>query len=157
MKGKVKIVSVLLLCLLLTGCNNQFAEQEYDSNEKIAQTQDRYAKEVSVFNSVEGGYTLTVSKFDGRETLWTDTLEENQDMEMEISFRLTEGQAKLVHIDEEGNVTTIIECLPETSTDGFVVKTVALTSGANRLKIVGYDCEEVELTMLFAQEVLQTK
>lgn len=157
MTGKFKTILMILCFVFLTGCNNQFAEQEYDSNEKIAQTEDRYAKEVSVFNSVEGGYTLTVSKFDGRETLWTDTLEENQDMEMEISFRLTEGQAKLVHIDGEGNVTTIMECTPETSTDGFVAKTVSLTSGVNRLKIVGYDCEEVELTMLFAREVLQTQ
>ena len=72
-------------------------------------------------------------------------------MEIDFSFSISEGQAKIVHIDAAGNVTTIIECLPETSTDGFVTKTIALKSGENRLKIVGYDCEDVDLKMLFEE------
>lgn len=140
---------IVLICLILTGCNNGFAEREYDSDDKISQMEDRYTKNVSVFNTIDGGFSLTVSGFDGRETLWSDIIEKNQDIEMEISFSLSEGRAKIVHIDEEGNVTTIIECLPETSTDGFVTETVSLKKGENRLKIVGYDCDDVELEVLF--------
>ncbi len=134
----------------MTGCSNKFAEKEYDSVGKIVENEDRYAKKSSVFNSIDGGYSLTVSKFDGRQTLWTDTLENSQSVEIEISFVLTEGQAKIVHIDAEGNVTTLIECTPETSTDGYVTKTVSMTSGENRLKIVGFDCENIDLEMLFS-------
>lgn len=148
---KFKLLLFVSLCLFMTGCDNGFAKQEYDSNEKISQIQDHYAKECSVFNPIDGGYALTVSKFDGRETLWADTLEEDQNIEIDFSFILSEGQAKIVHIDAEGNVTTVIECLPENSTDGFVTKTVSLKSGENRLKIVGYDCEDVELKMLFEE------
>lgn len=146
-----KIISVLVLslCLIMTGCENEFAEQEYTSEEKISQKEDRYAKVNSVFNSVDGGYVLTVSEFDGRETLWSDTLDENKTIEIEISFALSAGQSKLVHIDAEGNVTTVIECTPETSTDEFVTKAIELRQGENRLKIVGYDCEDVYLEMLF--------
>ena len=79
-------------------------------------------------------------------------LDENENIEVDFSFTLSKGQAKVVHIDDDGNVTTIIECLPETSTDGFVTKTISLKSGLNRLKIVGYDCEDVELKMLFKEE-----
>lgn len=147
---KLKIICITLLCLFMTACSNEFARQEYDSDEKIAQMEDRYAKEVSVFNSIDGGYSLTVSKFNGRETLWTETVEDDQDIEMDFSFRLSKGQAKIVHVDSEGSVTTVIECMPETSTDGFVTKTVSLKSGKNRLKIVGYDCEDVELKVLLA-------
>ena len=68
---------------------------------------------------------------------------------IDFSFSLSKGQAKIVHVDAEGNVITIIECSPETVTDGFVTKTFSLKSGKNRLKIVGSDCEDVELTMLF--------
>lgn len=148
-----KIISLLVisLCLCMTGCGNEFAEQEYASDEKISQEMDRYAKVKSLFNAVDGGYVLTVSEFDGRETLWSDTLEESQTIEIEISFALSAGQAKLVHIDAEGNVTTVIECEPETSTDGFVTKEVELKQGENRLKIVGYDCEDVYLEMLFVE------
>lgn len=146
---KLKIVGISLLCLLLTACSNGFAKREYEANEKISQNADRYAKEVSVFNSIDGGYSLTVGKFNGRETLWTEILEDNQDIVIDFSFRLTKGQAKIVHIDSEDNVTTVIECTPETSTDGFVTKTVSLKRGKNRLKIVGYDCQNIDLMILF--------
>ena len=134
----------------MTGCSNKFAENEYDSVEKIIESEDRYVKESSVFNSIDGGYSLVVSKFDSRQTLWTDTLEESQSVEIEFSFLLTEGQAKIVHIDADGNVTTLIECTPETSTDGYLTKTVSMTTGENKLKIVGFDCENIDLKMLFA-------
>lgn len=148
---KILMLLVVSLCLFMTACSNEFAKREYDSDDKISQQEDRYAKETSIFNPIEGGYSLIVSKFDGRETLWSAVLEENQDMEVDFSFSLSAGQAKIVHIDAEGNVTTVIECLPETSTDGFVTKTIALKSGENRLKIVGYDCEDVDLKMLFEE------
>lgn len=148
---KLKIILISLLCLIMTSCSNEFAKREYDSNEKISQIADHYAKEVSVFKSIEGGYSLTVSKFNGRETLWEGTVEENQDMKIDFSFILSKGKAKIVYIDDEDNVTTVIECTPETSTDGFVTKTVSLKSGKNRLKIVGYDCEDIDLRMLFTE------
>jgi len=102
---------------MMTACSNEFAKREYDSDEKIAQNTDHYAKEVSVANSTNGEYSLTVSKFNGRETLWEKTIKENQDIEIDFDLSLSKGQAKIVYIDSEDNVTTVIECLPETSTN----------------------------------------
>lgn len=136
------------LCLFMTACSNEFAAEEYDDNNKISQN-DRYAKEMSVFNTEDGGYSFTASKFSGRETLWTKSLKADRDLEINFKFGLSNGKAKVVHVDSEGNVTTLIECTPDTSTDGFVTKTISLSSGRNRLKIVGYDCEDIDLTMLF--------
>lgn len=144
------IIWIMVICMFMTGCNNRFAENEYNSVDKIVESEDRYAKESSVFNPIDGGYSLTVSKFDGRQTLWTDTLENNENIEFEFSFALTNGQAKVVHIDAKGNVTTLIECTADTSTDGYVTKTVSMKSGENRIKIVGYDCENIDLEMLFS-------
>lgn len=148
---KIKIVLLSLLCLLLTSCGNEFAKREYDSDEKISQMADHYAKEISVRKSIDGGFSFTASKFDGRETLWEERIEENQDMEIDVSFCISKGRAKIVSIDDEGHVATVIECTPETSTDEFVTKTVSLKGGKNRLKIVGYDCEDVDLKMLFTE------
>lgn len=149
---KFRIVLVCLLCLMMTACSNEFAKREYDSDEKIAQNADHYAKKVSVSKSINGEYSLTISKFNGRETLWEETIKENQDVEIDLDFSLSKGQAKIVYIDSEDNVTTVIECLPETSTDGFVTKTLPLKRGKNRLKIVGYDCEDIDLKMLFTDK-----
>lgn len=146
---KLRFILIGLLCLLMTACSNEFAKREYDSDEKIAQTADRYAKEASVGNSTDQKYSLRVAKFNGRETLWEETSKENQDVEIDFSLSISNGQAKIVHIDKDDNVTTVIECSPDTSTDGFVKKTVSLKSGKNRLKIVGYDCEDIDLKIQY--------
>ena len=129
---------------------NEFAEREYDVDEKISQG-DRYAKEMSVFNTIDGGYSLTVAKFDGRETLWTKTLEKDQDLEVNIDFSLSNGRAKVVYVDDKGNVTTVVECTPDNLTNGYITKNISLKAGQNELKIVGYDCEDVDLKMLFEE------
>lgn len=55
---KLRFILIGLLCLLMTACSNEFAKREYDSDEKIAQTADRYAKEASVGNSSNQKYSL---------------------------------------------------------------------------------------------------
>ncbi len=146
---KLKITLISLLFLLMMACSNEFARQEYNSNEKIALINDHYAKEISVFNSTNEEISLTISKFNGRQTLWTKKLEKNEDMKIKLSFCLSKGQAKIVHIDNDNNVTTVIECVPDTSTDGFVTKTISLKNGQNRLKLVGYDCENIDIKIQF--------
>ena len=46
---------IVTLCFCLTGCGNEFAKKEYDSDEKIAKAEERYAKDSSVFNPIDGG------------------------------------------------------------------------------------------------------
>lgn len=82
-------------------------------------------------------------------------LKEEQSVEIEFSFTLTEGKAKIVHIDADGNVTTLIECTPDTSTDGYLTKTVSMTPGVNKLKLVGFDCENIDLKMLLEVDMYE--
>lgn len=144
-----KIIVVLLFALCLIGCSNTYAKEEYDSLEKLASQGDRYSKEGSVFNPIEGGYSLTVSKFDGRQSLFTWHLAEDADLTMEIICSLTAGTGKLIHVDSDGNVTTIVECNKETS--AAVIKTISLKQGRNDIKFVGYDCEKLDLKMYFEE------
>ena len=150
-----KIVIIVLICLIicvtigLTGCGNNFAKQEYNDAEKIVQIDDRYAKDNSVFNPIDGGYSLTVSKFNGRQTLWNKTLEKSSEIEMQLDLGISSGSAKVVYIDCNNNVTVLIECSQNGSNEQKEKKTVSLTSGSNRLKIVGYDCKDIDLKILF--------
>lgn len=152
MMKKIKYAVLLVLCLGFLGCNNEFANEDYDNAEKIAASGDRCAKEMSVFNHVNGEYTLTVSKFNGRETLWTKYYKEACEVTLEVSLALSEGQAKLVHIDADDNVTTLVECTPEICSEESVTVPVAMQKGENRLKIVGYDCKDLELKMVLDGE-----
>lgn len=148
MKRISRYFAVLFMCIILTGCSNGFAQKEYNAIDKIAEVKDRYATESYVFSPIDGGYSLVVARFDGRETLWTKTLEDNKDIEIEIKLSLSKGTAKVVHIDEDGGVITILECTEDNSADGYVTKTVSLKKGLNRIKIVGYGCRDIDLELL---------
>lgn len=145
-----KLLPVLLLCLslFLCGCSNEYAQKEYNADDKIANQGDRYSKERSIFNPTEGGYSLEVGKFDGRETLWDQKYDEGKDIEIQMKLTLTSGKAKIVSIDDEDHVTTILECTPDTVESDYVTKTVSLTKGRNRIKIVGAGCKDVSFQML---------
>ena len=150
-----KNIIIVLICLIvcvtigLTGCGNEFAKQEYNDAEKIAQIEDRYAKDNSFSNHIDGGYTLTVSKFNGRQTLWNKTLEKSTEIEIQIDLNITSGNAKVVFIDSNNDITVLIERLQNDSNEQTATKTVSLTNGLNRLKIVGYDCENIDLKLFF--------
>ena len=148
MKKKLILLCVLL-CLCFSGCSNTYAKEEYDSLEKLASQGDRYSKEGSVFNPVEGGYSFTVSKFDGRQTLHTWNLSDDKELSMKIICSLTDGTGKLIHVDADGNVTTLVDCNKETS--AAVIKTISLKQGRNDIKFVGYDCEKLDLKMYFEE------
>ena len=146
---KFKLFFALLFVFCLIGCNNTYAKEEYDSLEKLASQGDRYSKEGSVFNPIEGGYSFTVSKFDGRQTLYTWNLSEDTELSMQILCSLTGGTGKLIHVDAEGNVTTLVECDSENS--AAVIKTISLKQGRNDIKFVGYDCKNLDLKMYFEE------
>ena len=145
------IVFSLILCVTIgfTGCGNEFAKQEYNDDEKIVQVADRYAKSNSVFNPIEGGYSLNASRFDGRETLWEKTLEDSAEIEIQIDLNITSGNAKVVFIDNNNDITVLIEHLQNNFNELTTTKIVSLTNGLNRLKIVGYDCENIDLKLFF--------
>lgn len=145
------ILFSLILCVTVsfTGCGNEFAKQEYNDDEKIVQIADRYAKSNSVFNPIEGGYSLTALQFDGRETLWEKKLEDNAEIEIQIDLNITSGNAKVVLIDNNNDITVLIERLQNNSNELTTTKIVSLTNELNRLKIVGYDCENIDLKLFF--------
>lgn len=145
--NKLKAFLLLgLICVILAGCSNVFAKKDYYDTNKIAAVEDRYAKRNSASNSNASGYLLNVEEFNGRETVWTKTLEKSEDINVEIKLSLTEGIVKIVHVDEMGNVTTIIECTPDNCVEN-TMKTVSLGSGINRIKVVGYRCRNIELKL----------
>lgn len=133
--------------MLVTGCSNEFAKTQYDSNDKIAEKSDRYLKSYSSTNSVGDSVTFTAGDFDGRETLWSRKYSEDQEVNVKITFTIASGKAKLVHIDDDANVSTIVECTSDSTVDEATTYIVTMKEGKNRFKLVGYDCEDVDLYM----------
>lgn len=152
MKKVVSSILILLVCcsaICLTGCSNDFAKQEYNDNKKIVQNSWRYSSVKSVFKTIDGGYSFTAWKFDGRQNLLKITRKRNEEMEVRYDLSISSGYVKVVCIDSDDNLTVLVECTQDDSTEQSGAKTVALTSGLNIFKIVGYDCKDVSLKLYF--------
>ena len=50
-------------------------------------------------------------------------------------------------IDEDGNVSTVVECTPDSEVNELTTYSIQLKEGKNRLKFVGYDCKNVTFYM----------
>lgn len=145
----MKKISVLLtaaFCVLFAGCNNRFAEEEYTVTSIIA-ANDRYAETGWNSESFYNGFHVKAKSFDGRETLLTNT---NPDNAFEItattSFSLSGGTAKIVLIDNGGNVSTVAECSVENSAQ-LIETQVTIPEGNCVFKLVGYGCKNVDIQM----------
>lgn len=140
---KTAVILAAALCLTMTACSNEFAEQEYDSAEKIVQSGDRYATSLSASTWINNELSYSAGSFDGRETLWSEIVIDEVTVEISVSLSLDEGMAKLVYIDPDDNITELIE-----STYGKdISRTITMPEGENRIKLVGYGCKELELEM----------
>ncbi len=144
---KIIVTLILLLGVLLTGCSNGFAKSEYDNNELIAEDTDRYAKSVSVLNVVGNSIKFTVGSFDGRQKLWSESYDSDRNVLISLKLTLESGMAKIVHIDSDNNVEVIAECDGGKANDEPIVYNIAMSKGENRIKIVGYECKELNVDM----------
>ena len=101
-----------------------------------------------------GGATCSASKFDGRYTVWTYTSTEDMSIAVSVSVGMSKGTAKVVHVDGSGKVTRLAAC--ESSggekSQSSADTVVRLTKGENRIKLVGYDCEDIEMSYLPVQQ-----
>lgn len=144
---KAIISAVLLIFVLLTGCSNEFAKEQYDDTDLIISSVDRYAKTMAVMSSADNKITFTAQQFDGRETIWSGNYEEYRNVDVEFTFSISSGKAKLVFIDSEGKLENIAEITPDSVIDVTMQYTALMREGVNRIKLVGYDCKDLELNM----------
>lgn len=144
---KTIISAILLFCILMGGCSNAFAKEQYDDTDLIIGSADRYAKSMAIMNTVDNKITFTAEKFDGRETIWSVLYEDYRNVDVEFTFKISSGKAKLVFIDSEGNLENIAEITPDSVIGDTMQYTALMREGNNRIKIVGYDCENLELNM----------
>lgn len=133
-------------CVFFTGCSNRFAEEQYSDVSAIA-AGDRYAETGFTKTTTYNEIRVKAKSFDGRETLLTNT---NSNSAFEItavtSFSLSGGTAKLVLIDDDGNVSTVAECSADNSAQ-LIETRITIPNGEGVFKLVGHGCKDVDMLM----------
>lgn len=140
--------------MLFSGCSNAFAKDEFDNDQQIAAS-DHYAATKLKTTEQTGGSTLGASKFDGRLTVWTYTSDEDMAIAVNVSVGMAKGTGKVVHVDGSGKVTRLVGF--EYASGGAKTKSsadtvVRLTKGENKIKFVGYDCEDVDMACVLVRQ-----
>lgn len=144
-----KIISVFMcvmlcfVCLILGGCDTEFAKELYSDDEEIASS-NHYVTSGSVKNNTSSGFTGSYGKFDGCETIKNYSTNKEAVKKFNIKLSLAEGQAKIVLVAPDNTVTVIAECKGGESFSQSVE--LNMTKGGYKFKLVGYDCEDVKIS-----------
>lgn len=141
---KLAIMLITVVCLTFTGCSTAFSSEEYGLDAEIA-ANDRtawsnYQAKVVAYNAMQ----VNAKSFNGHETLVTTQTDHDYEVTAIVSLSLSKGKFKLVNVDSNGNVSTVAEL--SAGNGPLLTETrIIRTKGDNKLKLVGYDCKNVQM------------
>ena len=144
MKKGLQIVFALLLCLSLAGCSTDYAKEEYYNNSVIAARGDHCSKMLWKTTQTTFSATCSAKKFNGNSKIYECAITQEGPMIINCSLSVKSGVAKLVYVDWYDSVTTLVECTPDNPSVDSVDVEVNVNPGKCRIKLVGYDCEELD-------------
>lgn len=142
MKKICRVILVTILCLVLAGCDTSYAKEEYNMDSKIASRGDHCFAMAKKGTTFPYSATYKAKEFGGNTTMYKCAVTKAGDIDITCSLSLTSGVAKLVYVDNYDSVTTIVECTPDNPVESVVVP-VDVELGKCRIKLVGYDCENI--------------
>ena len=79
--------------------------------------------------------------------MWSKSYDSDRNILVSLKLTLESGTAKIVHIDSDNNVEVIAECDGGKINYDSVVYNILMSKGENRIKIVGYECKELNIDM----------
>ncbi len=144
MKKSIFIILALAICLSLSGCNTDYAKEEYNNDSVIADRGDHCSKMVWKENQTTYTATCSANKFNGNSNIYECTITKDGPITITCSLSLKNGVAKLVYVDWYDTVTTLVECTPDNPSIDSADVEVYVNSGKCRIKLVGYDCEDID-------------
>lgn len=121
------------LCLTLAGCDQ---DDRYDDISALGGSANSYSAVSFVQTTVNGVRSGSVGKLSGTYELWNCRSQNHDQATLTYTFEVTNGKAKLVFADPDGNVETLVEC---SAGDGPAQGTLTLdlSVGTSRIKLAG--------------------
>ena len=153
MKNRMRSCLVALAAgMMITGCAFTMnpGKRFYDNEKGIAGQTNSY--NLTNYSGSQDDNTVSGSaeKMEGMDTIWNYTASDDTEVILSWKLSVSSGKAKLVLIDPDGNLSTLVEC--EASSDGEQEGsgTFEIKQGENRVKLVG--AEETALEFEFTAD-----
>lgn len=129
---KYKILFILLLCILFSGCSSpsEYQKSIYNDEKLITQEGDSYfSKEID--NSKEN--LIYLRDFTGSYTIWEKETEESTNIDINIEYKTKKGNCKIILIKDKEIYKVI------TTNEKTIDKKVnySLSPGKYKIKIIG--------------------
>lgn len=146
MKKFFFILSILTFTFILSGCSNDYVKKLYSNESKIVSSANSFNLSIDSQklsdNNFTGSFTL-----DGMDTLWSYDAPEDLSINLTTTLLLHNGASKLVLIDGNKKVQTLIEKKGENKKEVSEIIRLDLKKGENRIKILAKDNAKIDLTI----------
>lgn len=149
MKKRLKLAAALLFFSSFAACSTNPMTAVYDSDVKIAGPSNTYNL-TNIEQSIDGqNYICDVERFEGMDTIWTYEAPADETSELNCLISVSSGKLKLVLIEPDNTLTTIVELTAETGQEDSRTFPLNLKKGENRIKVVtGADTQfDMELSV----------
>ncbi|MEG0857896.1 MAG: hypothetical protein RSG52_15635 [Terrisporobacter sp.] len=140
---RIIITGCIISALVISGCSTNM-KSVYSSTDKISSNSNSFNLN-DESQTIDNQSYVGKLEFEGMDTIWSYNAENNEGVELSYLLSIAKGKAKLVLINSNGDVETIIENEDnDQPTDMNSVK-LSLTEGENRIKLVAQDNAQIEL------------
>lgn len=136
-KGWKIIIIASLTIMLVSGCALNTGVRVYNNEKALAADYSSY--NLINFSSSQSGNTVSGSaeKLEGMDTIWKYDADELTEVNISFSLTVTSGKAKLVYVDPDGTVSTLLECSTGENAGQSESETLKVKEGENRIRLVG--------------------
>lgn len=138
MKKAWKIITTAgMTIMLMSGCALNTGARVYNDEKALAEDYSSY--NLTNFSSSQSENTVSglAEKLEGMDTIWKYDAEEMTEVKITYSLTVTSGKAKLVYVDSDGTVSTLLECSAGEDVGQSEAETLKVKEGENRIRLVG--------------------
>lgn len=130
-----KIIILMSVVLLITGCSNSSFANSYNNNKKIVEETNSFGLTTKE-QLVEDQKMTADIEFTGMDTIWIYEAEEDVEIDMTYLLNVSKGKVKLVLIAPDDTITTVVEVTDESELKDYATSTLLIKKGLNRIKLV---------------------
>lgn len=149
---KILVIICILEVMMINGCSVNYKDSlesfdvnsVYSDESKISSENNSYSLNDLKQTVCEQEYTGQI-EFEGMDTIWKFKVESESEVEISYSLSVTKGSAKLILINPDGELETIVESNKIVEGDNLVSTTLVLKKGENRIKLVGRDNAQIDI------------
>jgi hypothetical protein len=140
----IPLITLTLICA--NGCSNTNANRNYDNDSVLVDEANTMALD-AIDEKFDGPDYTGNLQITGSTVIWDYESPSASDHKGICEMSVTSGKAKLIFIDAQNKITTLIECDATSNNGQPIAITLPVSTGNNRIKLVGKNKAEVHLSL----------